>query len=143
MHHVAVMKKSWGFLEKIARGEKTIESRWYQTKRIPWGRVAAGDVIYFKNSGNPIVFTATVAKVLQFADINPQKVKAILAKYGKQDGIKRAEFPKFYRLFKNKRYCILIFLRTLERVTPFHIDKTGFGAMSAWVSIEDIRSIKV
>ena len=27
---------------------KTIESRWYQTRRAPWNGIAAGDVVYFR-----------------------------------------------------------------------------------------------
>lgn len=51
MHHVAIMKPSWKLIPKILSGEKTIESRWYQTRRAPWNGIAAGDVVYFKDSG--------------------------------------------------------------------------------------------
>mmetsp|Transcript_61120 Transcript_61120/g.70007 ORF Transcript_61120/g.70007 Transcript_61120/m.70007 type:complete len:95 (+) Transcript_61120:505-789(+) len=50
-HHVAIMSKSLGFIEKIMKKEKNIESRWSQTKRQPWGKVKIGDFIYFKDSG--------------------------------------------------------------------------------------------
>ncbi|MEI7477466.1 MAG: hypothetical protein WCJ81_02865 [bacterium] len=41
MDHVAIMKKSRKLIPKIVSGEKTIESRWYQTKRAPWNTVHA------------------------------------------------------------------------------------------------------
>ena len=39
MEHVAIMKKSWGFIEKILGGQKTIESRWYSLKSKPWDNI--------------------------------------------------------------------------------------------------------
>ena len=55
MHHVAIMNKSWNLIPKIISGEKSIESRWYQTKRTPWDKIKAGDKIFFKNSGEAII----------------------------------------------------------------------------------------
>lgn len=142
MYHVAIMKKSWGLLKKIANGEKTVESRWYKTKRAPWDEIAAGDMVYFKNSGEAVTLRASVERVLQFSELTPRRVRAILLQYGRQDGIASGRIPAFYRLFRDKRYCILIFLRTLEHVTPFHIDKTGFGAMSAWITCSHINQVR-
>ena len=55
MDHVAIMNKSWGLIPKILSGSKTIESRWYKTKRTPWDKIAKGDTVYFKNSGEQVV----------------------------------------------------------------------------------------
>jgi len=30
----------------------------------------------------------------------------------------------------------------VEKIKPFNIDKTGFGAMSAWISVDDINQLK-
>jgi len=142
MDHVAIMRKSWGFTEKILRGEKTIESRWYMGKRVPWDRIAKGDVVYFKNSGEPVFFRATVSRVFQFENLTPQRVKEILERYGKEDGVSREQMPFFFKLFKDKRYCILVFLVRPQRVRQFFINKKGFGAMASWISISSVNSIK-
>lgn len=142
MHHVAIMKKSWGFLDKIYSGDKMIESRWYMTRRAPWGMVSVGDTIYFKNSGELITLKAKVKKVLAFSDLSPKKVKEVLYKYAKADGISPEDQLKFFKLFKDKRYCLLIFLSNIKKVKPFDIDKSGFGAMTAWITLSSIRSIK-
>ena len=81
MDHVAIMKNDWGLLPKILNGQKTIESRWYQTRRAPWNKVSAGDLIYFKNSGEKIIACAKVNKVLQFENLDREKVNDILDKY--------------------------------------------------------------
>ncbi len=142
MDHVAIMKKSWGLTEKILSGQKKIESRWYVMKCRPWNKVAVEDTIYFKNSGEPVCMKAEVKNVLQFENLTPEKVKQILKKYGKDDGLEKEKLDEFFEMFKNKKYCILIFLKKVVSVRPFNVDKTGFGAMSAWLSVPNISKIK-
>ena len=141
MDHVAFMKKSWGFLEKIIKGEKTIESRWYLSRRAPWNKVEIGDRIFFKNSGEPITVKAKVDKVLQFADLNPAQVKSLLLKYGRRLGLEPQNINFYYKLFKDKKCCILVFLKDAKKVNPFNLDKKGYGMMSAWISVENIVKI--
>lgn len=143
MDHVAIMKKSWGLTPKILSGRKKIESRWYKAKVCPWDRVKVGETIYFKDSGEPVSIKAEVEKVLQFSDLTPEKVKEILVVYGGSDGIEDKDTLVFYERFKNKKYCMLIFLKNPQKIEPFEINKKGFGIMSAWIVVEDIEKIKV
>jgi ASC-1-like (ASCH) protein len=144
MEHLAIMKKSWGLIPKILNGEKKIESRWYKTKHIPWDKIKAGDKVYFKNSGEPVSVKAEVSKVSQFFDLVPAKVKKILEKHGKDDGLGIDDIPRFFEMFKDKKYCILIFLKNSEKLKkPFFINKKGYGAMSSWISIDNINEIKI
>jgi len=137
------MKKSWGLLPKILTGEKTIESRWYKNKYSPWDKIKKGDIVYFKNSGELVTIKAEVLNVLQFSNLNSDKVKEILNKYGTKDGLGINKLDKYYKMFKDKKYCLLIFLNNPQKIRPFDIDKTGFGAMAAWISIKDIGKIKI
>ena len=75
--------------------------------------------------------------------MTPKKVKQILDKYGKDDGIGKEKTPEFYKLFKDKKYCLLIFLENPRKIKPFDINKEGFGNMSAWLTVENIDSIKI
>lgn len=136
------MKKSWGLTKKILIGEKKIESRWYTSKYSPWDRIKKGEVVYFKDSGEPVEIKVEVSKVLQFSDLSPKKVKEILNEYGRPDGINIKDTKKFYNLFKDKKYCILIFLKNPKKIKPFEINKKGFGLMSAWLCVNNIREIK-
>ncbi len=141
MDHVAILDKSWGLLDKIVNGEKTIESRWYKTKRPPWDKIQRGETVYFKNSGELISLKATVKEVKQLSDLSPGKVKDILAHYGPALGIEPKETAHYYTHFKDKKYCILIFLTHPQPVAPFAINKKGFGAMSAWLSVANFNRI--
>ena len=142
MEHVAIMKKSWGLTQKILSGEKKIESRWYKVKYAPWDRIKPSEVVYFKDSGEPVTIKARVDKVIQFSDLTPKKVKEILYQYGQADGLGIDKIPEFFEIFENKKYCLLIFLKNPQKIEPFEIDKSGFGAMSAWISIDSVNRIK-
>ena len=143
MDHVAYLKKSWGLLSKILSGAKRIESRWYQTKHLPLGKIRAGDTVYFKNSGELITVSAQVDKVLSFDNLFPIKVREILNQYGQLDGINSSQFDYFFNLFKNKKYCLLIFLKNPKSIPAFEVNKTGFGAMSAWITVDNIDTIRL
>lgn len=143
MDHLAIMKKSWGLLPKILTGEKLIESRWYLNKYAPWNKIKAGEVVYFKDSGEPVTIKTEVSKVIQFDNLNPLKIKKILRQYGKADGIEKKKIQQFLKRFKNKRYCILVFLKNPQVIKPFKINKSGFGARSAWITVKHINQIKI
>ena len=142
MHHVAIMKKSWRFVPQVLARRKTIESRWYQHRAGAWEKVHKGDTVFFKTTGEPVTAKAVVASVLSFDELTPAEVKMILRKYGRADGIAAPEIPRYYRLFKDKRYCVLVFLKNAQAVKPFAINKKGFGAMSAWLTVKNIKEIK-
>ena len=139
--HVAIMKKSWGLLPKILSGEKTIESRWYVNRIAPWNRIAAGDMVYFKDSGEPVTARAEVSEVRQFSGLNREKIRSILEEYGSRIGMEPTE--ETINRCAAKNYCILVFLKNTREVTPFKIDKTGYGSACAWLMVDDIAEMRV
>lgn len=46
-------------------------------------------------------------------------------------------------MFKDKNYCLLIFLKNPREINYFDISKKGFGAMSAWITVKNIKEIKI
>ena len=142
MEHIAIMKKSWGLIEKILTGEKTVESRWYKSKYAPWDKIKPGDTVYFKDSGEPVSVRTEVIRVLQFDNLTAEKTKQILSEYGKADLGTSHIMPEIKEYVTGKNYCILVFFSNVVKIEPFDIDKTGFGAMSAWISLDNINKIK-
>jgi ASC-1-like (ASCH) protein len=143
MDHVAIMRKSWGLLPKILDGSKVIESRWYKNKSAPWGKVNVGDSIYFKNSGEPVTVKAQVTDVKLFENLTHDKVEKILEEYAELDGIEKKDIPYYSTLFKDKNYCLLIYLENIQEIEPFNINKKGFGAMAAWISVSKIDIVRI
>ena len=136
------MKKSWGLIPKTLDGTKTCESRWYKSKIAPWGRVYPGDSLYFKNSGEPVTAKTRVTKVLQYEIENNDHALEVMKKHAKKDlGLDIiSEEIKNYIL--NKNYAIFVFFNSVKKVSPFAIDKSGYGLMSAWITVDDINKIK-
>ncbi len=141
MQHIAILDKKRHLLERILSGEKRIESRWYISRKAPWDRISQGDIVYFKNSGEHVGVVANVSKVLQFEALDPAKVDLLLHKYGKLLGMKEGEYASSYDSYKNKRFCILVFISEVRQITPFEIDKKGFGNMAAWLTVKRIDEI--
>lgn len=139
MHHVAIMNPRWKLIPKILSGEKTIESRWYQTRRAPWDKIAKGDTVFFKNVGELVTARAEVTRVVQFAFQSPKEVSDVVLKYGKKMSLVNVD-PKTWG--KVPKYAVLVFLEHPRPVDPpLRIDKTGFGMAVAWVVIDDIKKI--
>ncbi len=134
---MAIMKKEWGFIEKILSGQKSIESRWYRNKYKPLDSIKKGETIYFKDSGHMVAAKAEVQNVIQFVNLNVVGVKKIISEYGKDIGLGSANF------LHNKKYCILIFLKNPQRIRPFKINKKGFGSMASWIVVNNIEDIKI
>ena len=141
MEHIAIMKKSWKLTQKILSGEKKIESRWYNQRRAPFGGIKEGEIVYFKDSGEPVAIRAEVEKVLQFSGLTSEKVKEILEEYGKEICIKN--IVESFERYRHKKYCLLIFLKNPQKIEPFRINKKGFGMMSAWISVDRISDIRL
>lgn len=134
MHHLAILAKKRKLLGLILEGKKTIESRWYQTKRTPWDNIKAGDIIFFKDSGEPVTARADVEKVLQF-ELADRPAEEIIKEYGKRICINSSKG------LENKNYCILVFLKNPKRITPFSVNKKGYGLMSAWIAVDNIKKL--
>jgi ASC-1-like (ASCH) protein len=140
MDHLAILKKSWGLSKKILEGEKSVESRWYKSKTVPWDRIHKGDTIYFKDSGEPVTIKARVTKVEQFEINSNAEALKILERVNNTFGI-RTKKP-LHQYYRNKRYVIFIHFDSVKKIKPFYIDKSGYGVMAAWITAPNIEKIK-
>ncbi len=143
MDHVAILSRRLKLIPKILSGEKGIESRWYKARFAPWGKIGRGDYVYFRDSGGPVEIKAKVKRVLQFDNFSKEKLDWVIDKYGGVGGICFSSKESAYDFARGKRYYILIFLESVERVNPFDVDKTGFGNATAWMCVGDIDKVKL
>jgi ASC-1-like (ASCH) protein len=148
--HVAILRKASiskedNLLRDILKGTKTIESRWYVNRVSPWDKIKRNDTVYFKESGSPITAKANVAKVIQIDNLNDSTIRDIIKNYGKEisPGTTSEQWLSWAKKQIKKRYCILIFIKDVKRVTPFNIDKTGYGISSAWLAVGSIDKVRV
>lgn len=142
MNHVVIMKKEWGLLPLILSGKKTVEDRWYKSKIAPWDRVKAGDTLYFKDSGSPVTVKAKVTQVGQYKVASNEQASALLQKYALTDLGSTVVPDSVKNYAANKKYAIFVHFRNARKITPFYIDKTGYGLQCAWMCAGDVNKLK-
>lgn len=135
------MNPKLGFIDKILNGAKIIETRWYKHKITPWYKIASGDEIYFKNSGQDVTAKALVEKVVFVDNLSPDLVNKLIEKHFQQIGLSDGIKDKFIKKHQDKNYAILIWLKSPNSLTPFKINKSGFGNAAAWLTLPKIESI--
>lgn len=140
MDHVAIMTPSWRLIPKILSGEKSIESRWYQTRRTPWDKIFVGDRVFFKHSGRPVVAQASVSNVWQLEINSLSDAETIVKQFGSRIALVNPDVSTWEKL---PRFCVLIQLINPITTAPFQIDKRGFGAGAAWITCKDIERIRI
>ncbi len=143
MKHIAILSRKWQMLEKIESGEKTIESRWYKSRFKPWDSIQAGEIVYFKETGKDVCLQARIARVEQIDNITPSTVRQTLNLHQKDLGIDKSDIELYYQHFKDKKYCILIYLAEPKPINPFKLNKAGIGMMSAWICFRKLTDIKM
>lgn len=109
--HLAILVNP--YLDLILHNQKTIETRLYQQKRIPYHRIHSGDLIYFKKSGGDIVGSAFAQKVefLKFTTVD--NYLSLIQNYRKEACLNEEWIEKK----KNSKYGIFIYLRDIIRFT--------------------------
>ena len=93
---------------------------------------------FFKQTGDNVTAVATVAKVIQINNLNETNFKEIIDKYNDKILLRNAS----YHFYRDKRYAILVFLKSPHAIKPFQINKHGFGSSCAWLCVDDINRIK-
>src|ERR1700694_3972429 len=81
--HIAILSHK-SVLDKIISGEKTIESRFSRVKSLPYGHIAAGDKVYFKLSGGPILGSATIHAVEEYDNLTPSHIEKLAKNYERE-----------------------------------------------------------
>lgn len=78
--HLAVIDGRYA--SAILMGLKTIESRFTRTRRVPFGRVAAGERVYFLARKAGLIVTAVAERVESFEGLDAAGIEAIRREHG-------------------------------------------------------------
>lgn len=134
MNHLAIMRQPW--FDLVQSGKKPIESRCSINKIPPYEKIHKGDIIYFKESGDFVIYIqANVQKVEYYCD--PVMIHKKLDEYKHKIGINDE-----YILSKAKsRYLTLIWLESVKELKnengiPATIPFRQKGQL-AWISNYD------
>lgn len=113
---------------QLAAGAKRIESRFSQTRRLPFGRIHPGDPIWFKLSGGGFIGAATARRVQEFSDLTVDRVRGIARRHGRDI----AAPDGYWDTRLTRRYGVLIWISRLRlRLEPPAVTPRQYG--SGWI----------
>jgi hypothetical protein len=141
MDHVVYLDAKSNEMENLISGEKTMIIRGAAGRKMPYGRVNPGDILYFINNNAEGVVKAksTVRHVTNSDKMTiEESVSLVEGNQGKLQ-LTGAQFKRW----AGKRYIVLVEVDEVEALTPFPIDKSDYGNMDDWLPVEDIESLRM
>ena len=138
MDHVVYVDHNARELEKLISGNKTIVIRGATGRKLPYGRVFEGDLLYFiRNNGEGLVRAKAVVKhVLNSEKMTKEESKKLVD----ENAEKLKLSNKQYKKWAGKRYLVLIEVRQVVELEPFKIDRKNYSNMDDWLPVVDINS---
>ena len=123
--HIAILSHK-SVLEKILAGEKTIESRFSRVKSVPFGQIAAGDLVYFKLSGGPVMGYAIITRVEEYDNLTPRQIDDLTKRYRRELALSE----DFLARKMESKFASLLFLERVEATEPWNYKQDG---RSGWI----------
>ena len=140
MDHVVYLDAKSNEFEKLLDGSKTMIIRGATGRKLPYGRVDKGDVLYFinNNAEGVVKAKAVVSSVINSEKMNSEASIELVEEYQQKLLLSDKQFQKW----AGKRYLVLIEVDGFKEVDSFPIDKSNYGNMDDWLPVENIESVK-
>jgi ASC-1-like (ASCH) protein len=135
MDHVAELNREP--LEKIIKGERTLEPVFNREQKAPYKSISIDDTVYFKIKDGFAIAKAKVKKVEHFNNLTPKKATEILEEH--KEEIKPTNIMLERDIYY--KYATLIWFDKLYEIKPFRVKRDTFKP-SNWCSVEDINKIR-
>jgi hypothetical protein len=127
MDHVVYVDAKLNELENLLNEEKNMIIRGAAGRKLPYGRVKEGGVLYFiNNNGEGLIKAqAIVSFVFNSRKMSFEESVALVEQYQDRLKLTSTQFSKW----AGKRYIVLIGIQKIMEITPFLIDKSAYGNM--------------
>lgn len=139
MDHVVYVDAKADELNKLLSGSKTMLIRGAAGRKMPYGRVDPGDVLYLINTNAEGVVKArtSVVEVINSDKLPREESVALVDRHQPQLQLTKAQ----HKRWAGKRYLVLIGVGEVEAIEPLPIDRSGYGNMDDWLPVGDIGSV--
>lgn len=140
MDHIVYVDVKAKELSKLISGEKKMIIRGAAGRKLPHGRIDAGDWLYLiENDGSGLVKAKCQVKSA-FSSEKMSKDESIALVNENQPKLQLTAAQ--IKRWAGKRYLVLIEVDQIESLTPFEIDKSDYGNMDDWLLVQAIESVK-
>lgn len=139
MDHVVYLDAKAKEMEVLLIGKKTMIIRGATGRKMPYGRVSSGDVLYFinNNAEGVVKAKAKAKRVINSEKMSKEQSVAMVEEYQDKLQLTASQFKRW----AGKRYIVLIEVEEAEQLKPFPIDKSEYGNMDDWLPVEDIEGV--
>ena len=141
MNHVVYLDAKANEMEKIFTNKKTMIVRGATGRKVPYGLVNIGDILFFinNNAEGMIKATAEVFNVINSDKMDKETSISFIKKF--QDKLQLTE--QQFKRWAGKRYIVLFEIKNVKEIKPFHFNRDDFkNKMDDWLIFEKINNIK-
>ncbi len=141
MDHVVYLDTKANELELLLSNKKSMLILGAAGRKMPYGRVFVGDVLYLinNNAEGLILAKAVVSSVTNSEKMSREESIALVDNHAGQLCLSKPQ----YNRRAGKRYLVLIEVDQIEETEPFQIDKSAYGNMDDWLPVETIENVKI
>jgi hypothetical protein len=141
MDHVVYVDSKSNELDNLIKGNKSMIIRGATGRKLPYGRVNMGDVLYFINNNGEgeVRARGSVCTVYNSDRLSEEESFEMVIRYQDKLQLPDIQFEKW----AGKRYLILIGLDNIQEVKPFRIDKSNFTNMDDWLPVGNIEVVTI
>jgi hypothetical protein len=141
MDHIVYLDAEAHELEALQSGQKSMIIRGATGRKLPHGRVHAGDLLYFinNNAEGLVRAKAIVKNALHSEKLAEEESRALIEK--NQPSLRLTE--KQMKRWAGKRFLVLVEVSGVEQVSPFAIHKSNYGNMDDWLLVGNIESVRL
>lgn len=141
MDHVVYLDAEAKELDNLLSGKKTMIIRGAAGRKVPYGQVKKGDVLYFINNNAEGIIKARAQVSYVINSDKMDKDTSIKLVKNNQNKIQLTE--KQFERWAGKRYIVLIEIKNIEEITPFRFNRDDFkNRMDDWLTVEKIEIVK-
>ena len=140
MDHVVYVDAKANEMENLLDGTKTMLIRGAAGRKMPYGRVNPGDILYLiKNNAEGLIKAkARVNDVFNSEKMTREESTQIVSENQGKLQLTQSQIKRW----AGKRYLVLIEVSEVSEIEPFSIDKSDYGNMDDWLPVEDITRVK-
>ena len=141
MNHVVYLDAKASEMEKIFTNKKTMIIRGATGRKVPYGHVNKGEILFFinNNAEGMIKATAEVSKVINSDKMDKETSISLIRKFQDKLQLTKQQFKRW----AGKRYIVLVEIKNVKEIKPFQFNRDDFkNKMDDWLIFENIESIK-
>ncbi|MFW6259790.1 MAG: hypothetical protein ACOC1R_02525 [Tangfeifania sp.] len=137
MDHIVYLDAKAKELENLQTGKKSMIIRGAAGRKLPYGRVKEGDVLYFaENKGDGLIKAKAVVKsVYESEKLSKEESEKVVDENQDKLQLNKALLKRF----AGKRYLVLLEVTGFEMFEPFSFNRYRYANMDDWLLVEDIQ----